>query len=309
MRGSVLGAAVCLVLLAPAVAGAAGPLDVGIAYYRQGQLAAAEAAFRKAARTSPRLHGPRLWLGATLYQQGRYREAAGVLEGALALAPRDANTWLWRGHALARSGEPARAREALQHVLLLTTRGYAADLARMALRSLGPVPAGPPGAASPQRVLESPQTYRTLARFFNPRLTEREAQAIGDAILGYSRQYNIDPRLVVAVIVVESGFSIHARSHKGAMGLGQLMPATADALGVHPYDPVQNIYGTVRVLRGNLDRFGWENPHLALAAYNAGKGAVERYGGIPPYAETQWYVHNVSNLYRRLLERYGTPPP
>jgi soluble lytic murein transglycosylase-like protein len=85
------------------------------------------------------------------------------------------------------------------------------------------------------------------------------------------------------------------------MGLGQLMPATARALGVNPWDPVQNLYGSIRYLRGNIDRFGYGNAHLALAAYNAGRGAVERYEGIPPYAETRWYVANVSSLYRRLL--------
>jgi soluble lytic murein transglycosylase-like protein len=86
------------------------------------------------------------------------------------------------------------------------------------------------------------------------------------------------------------------------------MPATARALGVNPWDPVQNLYGSIRYLRGNLDRFGWEQPHLALAAYNAGRGAVTRYEGIPPYAETQWYVANVSSLYRRLLAIQGKIP-
>jgi soluble lytic murein transglycosylase-like protein len=307
MTGRVGAVLLCLVLGAPAYAGAAGPLEIGIAHYRQGRLAAAEAAFRKAVRASPRSTAPRQWLGITLYGQRRYREAAQVLEGAQVLAPGNARTWLWWGHALARSGEEQRARQVLQHVLLLAPRGYLADLARVGLRSLAPGPESRSVTAnggSPQTRVTSPQTYRDLARFYNPRLSEREADAIGDAILGYSAQYNIDPRLVVSVIVVESGFAPLARSHKGAMGLGQLMPATAASLGVHPYDPVQNIYGTVRVLRANLDRFGWENLPLALAAYNAGKGAVERYGGIPPYQETQLYVHSVAALYRRLLETY-----
>jgi soluble lytic murein transglycosylase-like protein len=79
------------------------------------------------------------------------------------------------------------------------------------------------------------------------------------------------------------------------------MPETARALGVDPLEPVQNLYGAIRYLRGNLDRFGWQNVHLALAAYNAGRNAVDRYEGIPPFAETQWYVANVTSLYRRLL--------
>jgi soluble lytic murein transglycosylase-like protein len=86
------------------------------------------------------------------------------------------------------------------------------------------------------------------------------------------------------------------------------MPETARALGVDPRDPTQNLYGSIRYLRGNLDRFGWENVHLALAAYNAGRNAVERYEGIPPYAETQWYVTNVTSLYRRLLSISGEIP-
>jgi soluble lytic murein transglycosylase-like protein len=75
------------------------------------------------------------------------------------------------------------------------------------------------------------------------------------------------------------------------------MPATWQAMRVHPADPVANVYATVRVLKGNLERLGGD-PVLALAAYNAGRGAVERYTGIPPYRETQWYVYNVLGLYQ-----------
>ncbi len=312
MRGAVVGtvfilAAAIAAAALPARLAAATPLDAGIALYQQGRLAAAQAVFLKVARARPDLAKPRYWLGITLARQGRYREAAQVLQGAAALAPRDAHIWLWWGHALAQSGDLPRAERVLQHVLLLAPRGAAADLARQGLRAIRGLSLKTAPVSTGFHPALDPRVYASIARFYNPRLSDRDAEVIGAAILGFSRQYNVDPRLVTAVIAIESGFSPTARSHKGAMGLGQLMPATAASLGVHPYDPVQNIYGTVRVLRGNLDRFGWENLHLALAAYNAGKGAVERYGGVPPYEETVLYVRNVGDLYRRLREVYGAP--
>lgn len=108
----------------------------------------------------------------------------------------------------------------------------------------------------------------------------------------------IPPAIVKAVIHAESAFDPYAVSHKGAMGLMQLMPATAQSLGVgRPFRVSQNISGGTRYLRMMYERFGnW--PH-ALAAYNAGPTAVERYRGIPPYRETRQYVRRVLNYYRR----------
>ena len=107
-------------------------------------------------------------------------------------------------------------------------------------------------------------------------------------------KHDVDPRIVKAVIQVESAFQPRARSHKGAMGLMQLMPQTARQYKArNPYDPTSNIDAGTKYLKRLLNEF--ELP-LALAAYNAGEGAVRRFGGIPPYAETQAYVTKILGL-------------
>ena len=111
----------------------------------------------------------------------------------------------------------------------------------------------------------------------------------------------VEPNLLRAVIVVESGFNSRAVSKRGAVGLMQLMPATASRFGVsNPYDARQNVHAGARYLKFLIDRFG-HDVRLALAAYNAGEDAVERNGGqIPPFAETQAYVPRVLRIYRML---------
>jgi len=112
-----------------------------------------------------------------------------------------------------------------------------------------------------------------------------------DEITEAAGVWGVDPELVRAVIEVESAFEPGAVSAKGAMGLMQLMPATARQYGVaDPFDPRSNIEAGTQHLRSLLDRYDLS---LALAAYNAGAGAVERYGGVPPYRETKAYVRRV----------------
>jgi soluble lytic murein transglycosylase-like protein len=119
-----------------------------------------------------------------------------------------------------------------------------------------------------------------------------------DGLVGMTaRQNDLPEALVKAVIAAESGFDPDAISHKGAQGLMQLMPETSARLGVQdPLRPDENVRGGVRYLRALIDRY--DDLSLALAAYNAGPTAVDRYGGIPPYRETRDYVNRVLTYYR-----------
>lgn len=120
------------------------------------------------------------------------------------------------------------------------------------------------------------------------------AGAIADA----AKRNELDPALLSAVIGQESGFHPRAVSSAGAMGLMQLMPETARGLGVRdPFDPAQNVEGGAKYLRGLIDRYHGRLDY-ALAAYNAGPGAVDKYRGVPPYPETQAYVKNILGSYR-----------
>ena len=123
------------------------------------------------------------------------------------------------------------------------------------------------------------------------------ARSYDDLITEHSRSHGVRPALVRAVMQVESGFNPYARSPKGAMGLMQLMPATAKQYGVkNAFNPAENVRAGVAYLRGLLDRYE-NNEELALAAYNAGPGAVDRHGqSVPPYRETQSYVSQIGKM-------------
>ena len=131
----------------------------------------------------------------------------------------------------------------------------------------------------------------------DPATVYAKLDAYDELILQAAGRHQVSPALVKAVVLVESGFNHQALSPKGAMGLMQLMPGTADELGVDdPFDPAQSIGGGTAYLRKMLDRFGG-NHDKAIAAYNAGPGRVDEYGGVPPISETQFFVRNVSRFY------------
>lgn len=153
--------------------------------------------------------------------------------------------------------------------------------------------------------------YANYIARINPKLNANQIGTIAYHLLNFADRYDVDPRLVVSMIIAESEFDPNCTSHSGAMGLGQLMPETARSLGVNnPYDPVQNLGGSVAYLRSRLALFAdksmpgggmsIEQAALAMAAYNAGENAVKKYKGIPPYRETQAYVRRVISLYRQL---------
>ncbi len=136
-----------------------------------------------------------------------------------------------------------------------------------------------------------------LGEFTDPNWTSDAEKLYYPIIIKNSKRYDVDPLLVKAVIVAESGFNPNAVSHVGAQGLMQLMPKTARYLGVKDsFNPEHNIQGGVKYIKRLLDRFDG-NVQLALAAYNAGSQNVRKYRGIPPYPETKKYVKKVSHLH------------
>lgn len=181
-----------------------------------------------------------------------------------------------------------------------TARGIVFDY-----RGLTP---GHPTQSLPSGALAVYPFYRAQIARLNRRLSDAEIDSITTDILADSASCQIDPRLIIAMIIAESDFNPYSISPKGAVGLGQLMPETAAGMGVDPYDTDQNIRGAVEILSGNVNKYGGSKGGvvplntllMTMAAYNAGSGAVQKYHGIPPYRETQRYVRKVAELYHRL---------
>lgn len=142
--------------------------------------------------------------------------------------------------------------------------------------------------------------YRLIVESDSPALQERlQAEVVQSAVREAARRYGLSRSLVYAVIQAESGGETDAASHAGALGLMQLMPATARAMGVEdPLDPRDNVMGGTRYLRRLLNRFEGK-VRLALAAYNAGPGRVEAHDGVPPFPETRRFLERVLHAYER----------
>jgi len=180
---------------------------------------------------------------------------------------------------VAATGRDVRAERAFEQALLQATTASAGTAAPVTTPASTPATSAPAGGSG------------SLATVPYGHLFEQAG-----------REHGVAPELLAAVAKAESGFDVRAVSRSGAQGLMQLMPGTAAGLGVaDPFDPAQAVDGAARLLADHLRRFG--STELALAAYNAGPGAVARHGGIPPYAETRAYVPKVLQHYEELRAR------
>jgi hypothetical protein len=191
---------------------------------------------------------------------------------------------------------------------------YICFLVSVLMLAASPIPAAEPAPASGGKTLVvrvDPHTGRLVRSVSGPRAPRLPKREIADLVEQTARRHDVDPLLVDSVIQVESAYDAHAVSPKGAEGLMQLMPGTARMLGVSDsFDAQQNIEGGVKYLK--YLQSVYKDDRLALAAYNAGPGAVEKYKSVPPYAETRNYVNQVGKRYdeaRKAAAALAVPEP
>lgn len=276
VRGAAVFLAAVLSVAGTGSAGAAPSVQDGIDAYLAGAPAHALAMFVQIARARPRSALPAIWAGVAATAAGRIH---------------DAEIYFCEGLR--------RPHSAFQERI---TRGWLRRL-EVLKDAAG---AGAPGRGTARMGAGMENAIAAFARATNPRLTSEQASRLGAHVVTAAREAGLDPWLLAAVIYVESRFDHRSTSPAGAEGLGELMPETARAAGVDPSNLWENLRGTTRILRAYYREF--QDWSLALAAYNAGDGAVRRYGGVPPYAETRWYVSAVWAVYHR-IRAAGQPAP
>jgi hypothetical protein len=173
--------------------------------------------------------------------------------------------------------------------------------------SLTAAPAFAGGDTTAQVAGPTMSTYAAVLRTINPKLPLLKAQAYARSVMADAWRTHLDPRFIMSIVTVESRWRAGAVSHAGARGLGQLMPATAASLGVNAWNAADNLRGTSNYLKTLMDHFAGkpDATRRAIAGYNAGPKAVERFNGVPPYAETQHYVVKVLRVWKQLNGRIG----
>jgi hypothetical protein len=168
-------------------------------------------------------------------------------------------------------------------------------------------PAGAQGAPAAATATTTESAYAAIVRSINPKLPLAKARAYARSVMADAWRTHLDPRFIMSIVTVESAWRANAISRAGARGLGQLMPGTARRLGVNAWNAADNLRGTSTYLQALMSHFaGKPNAvKLAIAGYNAGPKAVERYHGVPPYRETRNYVVRVLHVWRQLDARVG----
>ncbi len=216
------------------------------------------------------------------YQAGALPRAQQEFLDAAEQAPTWATPAVWLAAVLVAQGDRTQAAEWFQAALTRHPTMAEAGYATAWLDRLGIA------VSRPRWHVDTLEGLAGFVHATNRSLSLDQARWVANALRTAGTEEGVEVNLLTSVLYIESRFNHQSISSAGAMGLGQLMPGTAAGLGVDPRDPWENVVGAARLLHEDITEF--HSVQLGLAAYNAGSGAVERWGGIPPYPETQWYV-------------------